>query len=78
MPAAILFLMIKIKGKLSFIADLLYPSINFITLVSHVLIREFRIQVPGNADSAGLTNKGLYYISYNKTYKASVALGMVA
>lgn len=77
MPAAILFLMIKIKGKLSFIADLLYSSINFIILVFHVLIREFRIQVPENADSAGLTNKGPYYISCKKTYKARVALGMV-
>lgn len=57
MPAAILFLMGK-KGKLSFITDLLYSSMNFIILMSTVSFGEFRIQVPENANSIGLNNKG--------------------
>lgn len=63
MPAALLFLMEKRKGKLPFIVDLCYSSINFIILVSCVLIREFELQAPENANSTGLNNKGAYYIS---------------
>lgn len=77
MPAALMFLMEKRKGKLPFIVDLRYSSINFIILVSCVLIREFELQAPENANSTGLNNKGAYYISYNKTHKARVAPGMV-
>lgn len=45
------------KGKLSFITDLLYSSMNFIILVSTVSFGEFRIQIPENANSTGLNNK---------------------
>lgn len=49
-------------------------SINFISPG----IREFRLQAPENANSIGLNNKGTDYITYTKTHKARVALGMVA
>ena len=77
MPAAILLLMEKKERKMTIhCVALHYSSINFIILVSCVLIRELELQAPENANSTSLNNKGAYYISYNKTHKARVVPGM--
>ena len=68
----------KRKGKLLFFVYLLSSSINFIILVSHAPIRELRLQAPEDTNSADLNKKGTSFITYSKTQKARVALGMVA
>ena len=68
----------KREGKLLFFVYLLPSFISFIILVSHAPIRELRLQAPEDTSSADLNKKGTSFITYNKTHKARVALGMVA